>query len=692
MISQREAQCRRGASAIFLFWPWRFLVGLLLVFCGTSQGYGQVASGYTFHFNFLGSPAAAVETIALVEQAAGRMVSLVPPAHIWEDNTARTTLDAAIAAIKHHRLRFVFSRMDANQSTGLAWLYQHALAQPGRLPSGSPSNDWFRATVGNHRFEQWQNRETLYYAKRYGRVAQLMGFAVGGMVEPFVSQRGSLMQWDQTSGNYEIVQYTEECRAEWHRWLRKHFGGPQAINRAYRTRFLSIADVPMPLHGKDSRFGRPREAYFDFVRSINDWFLCQYQTNRRLWHQYSGKPFLLQLSGFESEKIARGRPEFAAFDLPAWIAQADAVGISLYTHAGYPGWGHAANEATMRLLATARDYGKSTFIMESGCEAPRVTIRPHELSFATHMGLMIDPLGYIYEYFRYERDGKVDPGMMVNPDGGRHQPGFARVAEQMRSAAATRKAVELPCFVYLSAPLTARSNEVAGFVNRAVYQLAGYLPCRLLPWQRFERIPAGSVVLLPPGLHRVAATSELRVLLNTSRTRGWQLVSDGSTCQALLELNPHCAVQTLHLDRLLGRNCVEEEALALHEELSTVAAFQQKLDQQPVEPRPEASWLETGSDLAVWLEDRKPVRLRAETLQQHHIQRVWGSSRNGHPIKIIVSMAGGQQVNRTLPCREWVDLKELLTAEPNESLRVQTGSSEPGEVSTQAMLSPRSAF
>lgn len=643
---------------------WRIpgLFWLVLVFVGSSQVYGQLAPGYTFHFNFLDSPAAAVETVALAGRAAARMVSLVPPAHIWEDRSALATLDASIAAIKNHGLRFVFSRMDANQSSGLAWLYQSVLVRPGRLHDGSPTNDWFRSTVGNLRFERWQNQETRYYAGRYGRHPQLAGFAVGGMVEPFASQRGSLMQWDEARGNYEIAQYTRECRAEWHRWLRRRFGGLQAINRAYRTRFIRVSSVPMPSSGVDHRFGRPREAYFDFARSINDWFVRQYRSNRRLWHQSSNKPFLLQLSGFESEKIARGRPEFAAFDLPSWVAQADAVGISLYTHAGYTDWGHSANKSTVQLLLAARDSGKPAFIMESGCEAPRVTLRSHELSFVTSMGLLLDPIGYIYEYFRYERDGRVDPGMMVRPNGDLHQPGFARVSSELRSMSDKGKAVDDPCFVYLSAPFTARNSLVAGLVNRAVYHLAGYLPCRLIPWRQFNRIPMGSVVLVPPGFHQVADTKSLKTILNCSKTNDWHLISDAETCRLFRQMDPQCAVQALQLDRLLEESYVEEQASALHEELAKVNAFRQRSAQQPVEPRTGLSWLETDSGLSLWLEDREPVRLRWETLRRHNVRRIWGSSRDGQPIQVLVVLPGGQQLERVLPCRQWVVFDDLLTA------------------------------
>jgi hypothetical protein len=638
---------------------WRFLVGIFLGILFCSPSYGQVAPGYTLHFNFLNSPAASAETVVLAEKASARVVSLVPPAHVWEDGNGLRSLDAAITAVKQQGLHFVLSRMDANQSTGLAWLYENPLAHPGRLPDGSAAIEWFRATVGNHRYEQWQNQETRYYSKRYGRLPQLVGTALGGMVEPFVSQRGSLLQWDDTSDSYEIVQYTSDCLAEWHRWLRRHFGGVQAVNRAYHTRFLNLAMVPMPLHGEDSRFGRPREAYFDFVQTINDWFVRQYQTNRNLWHQFSTKPFLLQLSGFESEKIARGRPEFAALDIPSWIAQADAVGVSLYAHAGYPGWGHGANVATLQLLAAARDGGKQAFVMESGCEAPRVTLRAHELSFVTHIGLLLNPTCYVYEYFRYERSRRVDPGMMVSPSGSTHQPGFDRVAEQLRSLAASAKTITSPCFFYLSAPRTARSNEVAGRVNRAVYHLASYIPCRLLPWQRFDRIPTGSVVLIPPGLHKVASTQQLKQLLNSAKLRGWHLVSDNPTGLALLRLSPLCTFQPLALGRLLARECVDEEASILLEELAGVAAFQERFAQQPVEPRPGVSWVQAGADLSVWVDDRKPLVCHWDTLRHHGIERLWCSSRGGEPIELVLKRPSGGQLNQALPCREWVQLKDL---------------------------------
>jgi hypothetical protein len=625
----------------------------------------EVSPGYSLHFNFIDSEQSAGQTVELASQAAAQVVSLVPPAHVWEDPPGQRALDSAVAAAKQFGLRIILSRMDATQSNGTPWLYEFALNHPGQLPGGSTSAEWFCATVGNHRFERWQRQETSYYAKRYGRVPQLAGVAVGGMVEPFVSQRGSLLQWDQWNELYEIAQYTSEALDEWHRWLRKHFKSTSAVNRAYRTRFAEIAQIPMPQNADDPKFGRPREAFFDLAQSMNDWFLQQYRENRRLWHRHSSKPFLLQLSGFASEKIAKGRPEFAAFDLPAWISEADAVGMSLYTNAGYEDWGHAADVASLQMLAGAAESGKQTFIMESGCEAPQVTLNLHELSFATRVGLLIHPAFYVYEYFRYKRDGLVDPGMMVTPEGIPNQPGFADVTHEMQGLTALAPSTSLPCFVYLSVPLTARRSELAGRLNRAVYQLAGHIPCRLLPWQRFEKIPPGMVVMLPPGLHWVLPGNQLRALLRTANRRNWRLLSDGPTCRALNRLQRLLGAQPLALDQLLAASNVLDEAEILQEELSTVAEFQQRIAEQPLDPRPGLSWLHTGRLLRLWVEDDRPVVCHLDALRQQRIEEIWCSTRSGRPVELVIESELQAEANRTgsIPCRQWRALKEILAEE-----------------------------
>jgi hypothetical protein len=647
-------------------WWQRLLLVVVLLWLSGARAEAGALPGYSLHFNFIDSELAARETVGFAAQAGAKVVSLVPPAHIWTDSTSQKALDAAIAEAKRRGMQIIFSRMDATQSNGLAWLYQNALHQPGRLPDGSPSVEWFCATTGNHRFEHWQRQETLYYARRYGKLRHLLGIALGGMVEPFVSQRGSLLQWDQVNDSYAIAQYTPEGLAEWHRWLTKRFKGINGVNRAYRVNFSSIAKVPMPQSGNDPQFGRPREAYFDFAESLNDWFLQQYRENRRIWRRYSSTPFLLQLSGFASEKIAKGHPEFAAFDLPGWVSEADALGMSLYTNAGYDDWGHAADAAILQLLAGASDSGKRMFVMESGCEAPEVTLDPHELSFAMRMGVALHPVVYAYEYFRYRRDGRVDPGMMVSPEGVLQEPGFAAVAREMRELNSLGSAISQPCFVYLSVPLTARRSELAGRLNRAVYQLANHVPCRMLPWRKFDRIAPEMLVTVPPDLQHVLPPAQLQALLRSAKRSNWCLVSDALTCAALGRIQPSVRLVPVAMERLLTENNVEDEAAVLHEELSTLAEFQQRVAAQPVEPRPGLSWLEVGGRLRLWVEDDQPVVGHLETLRQRHVDSLWCSTRSGEPVEIIFGDAsqGDAEVRRLLPGRRWQSLSELYPDAP----------------------------
>jgi hypothetical protein len=97
------------------------------------------------------------------------------------------------------------------------------------------------------------------------------------------------------------------------------------VNRAYRTSFASLDDVPMPTSDTDRRFSATggHRAYFDFVRVFDGWLVERYSRSRRIWHEVSGRkdvPFILQFSGFAAEKLASARPGAAAALAPrAWI-------------------------------------------------------------------------------------------------------------------------------------------------------------------------------------------------------------------------------------------------------------------------------------------------------------------------------------------------------------------------------------
>jgi hypothetical protein len=610
------------------------------------------------HFDFIHTAPEAVAAVKQAVAAGAQSLTFVAPAHVWEDDVSQRALDAAVTEATAHHLPIIFSRMDACQSDGETdWLFAHALTKRGRMPDGRPSEDWFCTTVGNHAFERWQHDETAYYAQRYGRLPNLLAASVGGMVEPLVSERGSMFQWNPAADTYEIVQYTPEGLQEWHRWLRGHYGTLARVNAEYGTAFTDVGQIPMPRHGHDPRFHHAREAYFDLCQSFNDWFVAQYRTNRAIWHQYSATPFVLQLCGFDAEKIAHGRPEFAAFDLPAWVDDADAVAMSLYTFAGYADWGHASNVATLQLLRTARDAGKMGLIMECGCENPRVVLPPHEISFATRMGLLLDPQVYTYEYFRYSRDAGVEPGMMTSPSGVIHQPGYTVVREWLNALPAFRPVTPPPpSFYYLSVPRAARGNALAGLVNRAVYALAGYLPCRLLPWAQFARIPAAAVVLVPPGFQSGVASASLTDFLHVAQQAHWRLASDRVTCEALRRLAPGLRAQPIYVQALL-RDEVEDGADQLYSALSAVPEVAQRVRALPVHPAPGVSWVQLGDQVFIWSETAHEITCSADAMREAHVKQMWGSTRDGQPLRLRLTTATGSSTIQTLFCRTWQVLK-----------------------------------
>jgi hypothetical protein len=192
--------------------------------------------------------------------------------------------------------------------------------------------------------------------------------------------------------------------------------------------------------------------------------------------------------------------------------------------------------------------------------------------------------------------------------------------------------------------------------------VAGHIPCRLLPWQRFGKIPPGMVVLLPPGLHQALPGEQLRALLHAAKRRKWRLVSDGATCTALNRRQPLVGAHALALDQLLAAGNVLDEAEILQEELSTVAEFHQRIAEQPLDPRPGLSWLQNGRQLRLWVEDDQPVVCHLDALRQQRIEEIWCSTRSGQPVGLVIESELQAEVKRlrSVPCRQWRALTEML--------------------------------
>jgi hypothetical protein len=364
--------------------------------------------GFTVHWDFFNSAAEAERLVRFAIANGAEILNVVPPAHIWEDPASVATLRRIFAITRAAGVEVALNRIDATmlpQADGSRpnWLYASVLTEPGRLPSGTPTPDLFLATVGKPDYERWLRDETAYYAEHFSAEPNLVAFGVGLFNEPFVSQRGSLLCFDEKTDSYEVAQYTPPAAALWHGWLARAFGGDLgALAERYGTRFARFDAVPMPRDETDPRFGRAGAAYFDFVAAIDDWVERQLDECRHLWHERRVRavPFVLQLSGYEAEKFANGRAALAALDLPAWIGRADALGLSLYTNCDYPDWGHASDVATANLARVAALLGKPVFVLESGSECDGAVLRGAELSFLAETARPLAPRSFIYEFLK----------------------------------------------------------------------------------------------------------------------------------------------------------------------------------------------------------------------------------------------------------------------------------------------------
>jgi hypothetical protein len=238
---------------------------------------------------------------------------------------------------------------------------------------------------------------------------------------------------------------------------------------------------------------------------LNDWFEERYQRCRRIWHETSGRedvPLILQFNGFELEKFVTGRPSFAAFDVPGWVARADAIGLSVYTNSGYDDFGHNSVRAMVNFLAVARDLGKEVFVLECGSETPNVTLDPKELAFFGSAALKLRPRTYIYEWLKdeFNEPYSSNPGKVVAPNGEIRQEALRALRELFRQIEDSTAELEAPRFYAASDPEAARDNLHAGEVSGALYDLTADISIRWIPkGVHFTLIP-GVPVISPEGL------------------------------------------------------------------------------------------------------------------------------------------------------------------------------------------------
>jgi hypothetical protein len=476
----------RSLPALFLT-PF---LGLLL--CGSAAAQ-ETLPGFVIHFDFIRSAEEGCALVGVAQRAGAKVVVVVPPARVWDRPRSLAALDAILAEVERRGLKLVFTRIDAawlpeeGHPEREYYLYDHLLRERGRLPDGQETVDYFLTTVGVPGYAEWMEEETRFYARRYGKLPNLLGIDLGPFSEPFSAERCGFLEYSQATDRYEVTQYTVPAAGVWHRWLARHFASVAELNREYGTTRASFDSLPLPRNEQDPRFGRADLAFFDFVRCLGDWYRDRYERCRRVWHQAGGRadvPFILQFSGFVAEKLAAGRPAYVAFDLPAWIAAADAVGLSVYTHSGYPDLGHASLLATVQLLGLARDLGKPVFVLEGGNEAPNVVLDPEQLAFFGSVARPLAPRTYVYEFQKdkFNESYASNPGKLVAGDG-QIRPAAFEALKALFQTMETSPALPLPApRLCLEVDVAAaRKNPRLGALNAALFEVASVLPLRWVP-------------------------------------------------------------------------------------------------------------------------------------------------------------------------------------------------------------------
>ncbi len=474
-----------------------------------STGAAPPRPGFVLHFDFIKNASEGIALVGIAARGGARVINLVPPAHVWDSPSSLAALDGIVREISSRRLGLLFTRIDASplpnpSGERFNYLYGRILTEPGMMPNGKPTAEYFLTTAGRDGYAEWMEEETRYYAAHYGKLPNLLGINLGPFSEPDTAQRCGFFEYEDETRYYEITQYTPSAKKLWHRWLGARFRDKAAMNREYATGFVSFDSVPLPLNENDRRFGKADLAYFDFARSLNDWFAGCYERCRAIWHEISGRPdvpFILQFSGGAAEKFFLGRPGFAAFDLPGWVSMADALGLSIYTNSGFPDMGHASIRATLNLIAVAREMGKDIFVLEGGNEAPNVTLDPIQLAFFGTVARNVSPRTYIYEFLKdkFDEAHSSNPGKVVTADGRIRRPAFNALRKLFREIETSRATPETPALYAVSDSLAARGNAQAGRLNAALYDLASSIPIRWIPKGREAVMRPGVLVLHTDG-------------------------------------------------------------------------------------------------------------------------------------------------------------------------------------------------
>jgi hypothetical protein len=503
----------------------RFLFTTILVcvfgfFLPAARAHSRKAplTGFTIHFDFIQSKEDAERLLDFIYQNGAKIINVVPPPHVWESTLNLQILKRIFEFAGTHEIKIILSRIDASQVTDASYnrdnyIYTSILKDRGKLPSGKDTPSFFCGTVGNRDFMQWQKEETRYYAKNFSQEPALIGFSIGMFNEPFSSQRGSLLCFNEDANTYEIAQYTPAARDWWHDWLKKEFpGGIVDANRRYQSSFKEIQDIPLPLNERDPEFGNPFAAYWDFVCSLDYWVVSQYEENRSIWHKNRKKniPFILQISGYELEKLEKGRLAFAALDMFDWMMKADALGISLYTNAEYPDHGHDSDHASIRILQLGRLLRKPVYILESGYEDNGAVLDDNELDFFVSLARELQPRCVIYEFLKmsYDESFAHHTGKLIDNSWNVNEEALSKIKATLNKAKIPIES-KPPLYIY-DDPAALQDSEKELNLRKEMIRLAYREAVVFIPKDAIHYLPSGSTLVVPKPAQTPALLGKLK--------------------------------------------------------------------------------------------------------------------------------------------------------------------------------------
>ena len=501
------------------------LFGLLLA----TVSFAAPKLGYTIHFTGLRNSAQAIQVIGLAKKAGADVVNVVPPAHIWESTESLSILKTIFDEAEKQQIGIVITSIDADAVNGQNYLHQRVFSDTD-IHVDRPE---IENIIGNDKYTKWMQEETVYYGRTFGKHPALVGFNVGIYSNPFqYFFRKTAIEQD-----YIFIQKTAGSRNYWIDWLSNKLGRLERINQEYQSTFATITDMTIPIMEDDPSYPLTRRANYDFLRCVNEWFINNYKTNHDLWHQYSDKPFIIQVNSEASNILAQDAGIYAALDVNQWFASADAVGLSLYTNSKQDDLGLGQMQNLLNLAGMSGEMGKPLFILESGhrLAAPELGIYLRELS--SRIALPSQPVLINYEYFQeFQLSKKTDARYMVNAAGRVFDPSFDIIRKNLTEVKTTKTNRLTPYLYIIEYNRGLRDDESAGKFYSLMQDAGTFVPIRWCDYSDIAFIPAKSLVLIAPTWKTSLSDTFVQQFLTLAKRREWHVMLDEQTYPTLQTL------------------------------------------------------------------------------------------------------------------------------------------------------------